>query len=289
MSDKAGMIKLALVGIAVLALGLGPAQASGPGAAAKFVVLGSSSVYVGTMDFLGPVGAIGGYTVELTDKVDVHGNAIASASFDGGMQLGDNTTVQGKCITGGGHIDIEPKNPAKCLNGKNITGSHPLLTVLSDAMTDAEALSNSLLALAPTSTLAEINIPDATNETMSFGPGVNVIAVSGRFLVGSASDLTLRAPLGASVVFLASSGLSMAFEGKIHLAGGIKRNAVAYVVTDSVLLGVKSLVPGTIIATSGSCLAYDRAKISGALMCNGGIAFSNHAKMTFAPLRAIFP
>lgn len=273
----------------VIVGGLCSVRASGPGAAADFALLGAGNVYVQTMQFSGAVGAIGGATVELTDGVQVNGDLIAGASFYGAMELGDRSRIRGKCVSGGGDIVFNHPHPARCHDGTDSSGTDPLLTRLASATTDARQLAADLRRLVPTMSLQELTTAQDSTTAMTLGSGVHVIAISGRMLIGGASRLLLRAPVDATIVFLVSGDFTMHERAHIELTGGVRRDSVAYVVAGSVLLGDNSALFGTVLADSGSCLAYERARIRGAMFCNAGIAISPRVRLNFRPLRTSFP
>jgi hypothetical protein len=280
------LIVLAVIAAASASFGTPRAYASGPGMAAKFVVLSDGVTATATAKLKGDVG---GFTVQLTDNASVHGNVIASAPSGVALNLGDDAHVTGKCVTGGGAISIISTDPAKCVGGQSTTGSDPLLTELSTALTDASTLAAALSALTPTMSLPEIDLLPCTKMTMVFPAGTSVVAISGRMLIEPKSKLTVKASAGSSVIFLVGTLFSTTFGAKVALAGGIKANNVAYVVDDDVTLGTNASVMGTILATASNCMLDDSSKLKGALLCGTSVTFGNGVKVSFAPLPTTFP
>ncbi len=265
-----------------------PAAAAGPGAAASFAVLGNTTIYIDRTGIKGG-GDVGGYAVELADDVSLKGSVVATGSYFGALELGDKSIIKGQCVTGGSAISTVPKNPAVCLGGTDTSGSSPLLADTTNAFADADALRASLSGMTPTLTLPEVDVVSGMNTLMTLPSGVNIVAVLGRFLVESGARFTLQAPKGSSVVFLVSGDLTLQTNARLKLSGGIKPDSVAYVVSGGVILGTQSSIAGTLLADNGSCLGYEQSKITGALLCHQGIAFSRNAKLTWDPLRASFP
>ena len=270
-----------------------PAYASGPAMASKFAVLSDGVVNIGSTKIGGVAGDVGGFTTQLSDKARVNGNAIATSGSSGALDLGDNARVNGMCVTGGGSVVSDnPKKPGKCLGGIDITGSSPLLTQDAAALVDVGVLIGALSALTPTEPVADIDIASKTKVTMTFGSGVNVFLVAGlfgRFLVESSSTLTIQAPAGASVVFLVAQNFTLQSKAKIVLKGGIKPNSVAYVVAGDTIFGANSSFAGTVLSASGNCMADNKAKLVGAVLCEDAVSFSDGVKLTFAPLTGTFP
>lgn len=270
-----------------------PAYASGPAMASKFAVLSDGATAIGTTKIGGGAGDVGGFTTQLSDKARVNGNAIATSGSSGALDLGDNARVNGMCVTAGGNVAIDnPKKPGKCIGGIDTTGSSPLLTEHAAALVDLGVLIGALSALTPTATVPDIDIASKTKATLSFGSGVNVLLISGgfgRLLLESGSTFTIQAPANASVVFLISSSFTLQSKAKIVLKGGIKPNSVAYVVAGDTIFGVSSSFAGTVLSASGNCMADDKAKITGALLCEDAVTFGAGVKMTFAPLPGTFP
>jgi choice-of-anchor A domain-containing protein len=215
---------------------------------------------------------------------------IASAPSGVAIDLGDDAHVTGKCVTGGGSIQIVPTDPAKCVGGQNTTGSDPLLSELSTALTDASTLAAALSVLTPTMTLPQIDLAAGTKMTMTFPAGTSVVALTGRMLIEPNSKLTIKAPAGSSVIFLVGTLFSTTFHAKITLAGGIKASNVAYVVDDfDVTLGTSASVMGTVLAPTSRCMLDFSSKLKGALLCGTSVNFSDGAKLTFDPLPTTFP
>jgi choice-of-anchor A domain-containing protein len=254
--------------------------------AAKFAVLSDGTTATATAKLKGDVG---GFTVQLTDNAIVHGNVIASAPSGVALNLGDDAHVTGKCVTGGGSIEIVSADPAKCIGGQDTSGSDPLLTELSTGLSDAATLAAALSALTPTTSLPEIDLLPGTKMTMVFPAGTSVVAISGRMLIEPKSKLTVKAPAGSSVIFLVGTLFSTTFHAKITLAGGIKASNVAYVVNDDVTLGTSASVMGTILAPTSNCMLDFLSKLKGALLCGTSVTFSAGAKLTFDPLPTTFP
>ncbi len=221
----------------------------------------------------------------------VKGNAIGAASFGIGLELGDNARVTGKCVTGGGSIDIVPQHPAKCRGGKDTSGSDPLLTEFNNALDDAGTLAAALSALTPTLTQSEIDVRPGTKLTMTFPTGVNVVKLPGtlgRMLIESGSKLTNKASKGSSVIFLIGGLFTTQSKAKVVLAGGIKAKNVAYVVDGDVTLGTRSSVIGTMLAPTGSCMLDHKSALTGAIICESSVTFEGGNSVTFAPLPADF-
>jgi hypothetical protein len=253
-------------------------------------VLAGNSIYASDhVGVFGNGGAMGSYALEVTDDVTADGDLIATGSYFAALELGDESVIKGQCVTGGGLISNNHTKPAVCKGGYDDTGTSPLLTDVANALADADTLRSDLLAMTPTLTLLDLDILQNAKTVMQFNQGVNVVAVGTRFLVESGSKLTIDAPAGASVIFLITGDLSIGFQAKVKLSGGIKEDSVAYVVSDEALLGVESSIPGTILAGTGNCLTYHKAKITGALMCNQAISLASKTKVTYKPLRSVFP
>ncbi|HYM01501.1 MAG TPA: ice-binding family protein, partial [Stellaceae bacterium] len=281
-----------VVAIAAVAGASVPAYALGPGMAAKFAVLSDGATAIGTTKIGGVAGAAGGLTTQLTDKARVNGNAIAESPNSSSLRLGDNAVVTGMCVTGGSSVVSDnPKKPGKCLGGTDTTGSSPLLTEYNTALTDFGDFGFGLAFLTPTTTVGDIDIPSKTKMTMTFGAGTSTVLIQGgfgRLLIESGSTLTIQAPANASVVFLVSSLFTLQSKAKIKLAGGIKANNIAYLVTGDTTFGTSSSFAGTVIG-GGGCMADAKAKLVGALLCENSVTFGSGVKLTFAPLPAVFP
>ncbi len=111
---------------------------------------------------------------------------------------------------------------------------------------------------------------------MTFPAGVSVVKLpgsSGRMLIESGSKLTIKAPAGASVIFLIGGLFTTQSGAKVVLAGGIKANHVAYVVDHDVTLGSHSSAMGTMLALTGNCMLDNKSTLKGALICESSATF----------------
>jgi len=200
--------------------------------------------------------------------------------------------VLGACVTDGGAITTG--TGAVCLS-KDTTGTNPALTMIGNAVNQEENFDAAVSCLAPTQSLAAINLADSATKTITdtILNGLNVISTPS-ITLGNSSVLTLTGGILDTVVLETPGALSVGDSAKIVLAGGLLPQNVWITSTTepegfnppaaipSVHLNNSSVVFGSIHG-GHTCGIGTGVTITGAMICDYGISAGDNLTVHFAP------
>jgi len=183
--------------------------------------IGTSASITGTAATLGA--AYGNIVVGALSSV---GGDVAASMFNGAppaasLFLGGNTTVKGKGVTDDGGT----ATPAKSFKGGTVLdGSSPYVIggdgILGNAVDTEECFDGNVICQ-PNQTAVLVNIGPGGKQTLTVGPGLNVLNAATNITVGSLGTLTIKGPNTASVVLETPGQINLGPSSKILLSGGI--------------------------------------------------------------------
>jgi len=158
-------------------------------------------------------------------------------------------------------------------SGNSGTPPSPVVTSLTQAVTDAQAAVTSASGLTPTQTFSGgISVANNGSTTITGTPGQNVIQLGGDFQLGSNATLNISGTASETFIFVSSHNLNFNNAGiSVDLLGGVTANHVIFVFNSASVgaNGAASTFNGTILSMNGD-INFTNGTLNGALIQAGG-------------------